>query len=157
MRADYLLTAKAIAENINLLPKGAPLDKTVDCGVIQVGCAARTGDSRRLQTLAERIVPAEQTLADSGASASAKAQAQEAKAKLEQQIDSITAHVDVYARFFAGERRPISNRRRCAGQNQRTKSPSCAPCSARYVQSSSRAPTNKCAGPCLLDDGRRRE
>jgi len=33
---DYRATAKAIAQNIGLLPHGAPDDKAVDCAVVRV-------------------------------------------------------------------------------------------------------------------------
>lgn len=33
---DYVKTAKAIAENIGLLPRDAPADKAVDCEIIRV-------------------------------------------------------------------------------------------------------------------------
>lgn len=37
---DYVKTAKAIAENIGLLPRGSPEAKAVDCAVVRVGCEA---------------------------------------------------------------------------------------------------------------------
>ena len=32
---DYVMTAKAIAENIGLLPRGSPAERAVDCAAIR--------------------------------------------------------------------------------------------------------------------------
>ena len=34
---DYVITAKAIAENIGIFPKGSPPQKAIDCAKIRVG------------------------------------------------------------------------------------------------------------------------
>jgi len=34
--ADYVKTAKAIAENIDIFPKGSPDSKAIDCSLLRV-------------------------------------------------------------------------------------------------------------------------
>lgn len=67
---DYVMTAKAIAENIGLLPRGSPAGKAVDCGVI-------------------REIDDKIQAAGSGTAAEAKHMGE---------LDALTAYADVYAR-----------------------------------------------------------
>ena len=82
---DYVKTAKAIAENIGLLPKGSPEDKAIDCALIR-----KYGNS--LTDLKKHIDDSDGKSKDDLNRLKAR------KAKLETELDEITAYTDVYAR-----------------------------------------------------------
>jgi len=79
---DYVKTAKAIAENIGLLPQGSPDAKAVDCQVIRdlaketeaVECKLDGADKETTKNLKEQM------------------------SKIDERLDAITAYADVYAR-----------------------------------------------------------
>jgi Ca2+-transporting ATPase len=83
---DYVKTAKAIAENIGLLPRGSPANKAVDCEVIR-----RYGD---------RLFAIERALKDekNPPPAADRENLKREEEKLQQELDAITAYADVYAR-----------------------------------------------------------
>ena len=72
---DYLLTARAIAENIGLLPKNSATDKALDCAIIR-----KFGDD----------IHALEDATDKASIAK--------KQQLESELDKITFNCDVYAR-----------------------------------------------------------
>jgi len=78
---DYLLTARAIAANINLIERDAQADKAIDCAAIR-------GLGDQLRVLEDKLERKQ------GDAASLNAQ----RAQLERQLDAITAQCDVYAR-----------------------------------------------------------
>jgi Ca2+-transporting ATPase len=77
---DYLITARAIAKNINLIEQTAGQDKSVDCAEIR-----EHGDVvRQIEDKIEKKTATQQDLAE--------------KKKREDILDSITVRCDVYAR-----------------------------------------------------------
>lgn len=80
---DYVKTAKAIAENIGILPKGSPEKKAIDCSVIRV-----IGD--KLEEVERELDAAEDN--------ATKAQLKVTRGQLLDELDAITAYADVYAR-----------------------------------------------------------
>jgi len=79
---DYVKTAKAIAENIGLLPRGSPADKAVDCDVIRAFAA-------QIDDMNDKIDAAEGLQ---------KRQFELELELINKRLDVVTAYADVYAR-----------------------------------------------------------
>jgi magnesium-transporting ATPase (P-type) len=88
---DYVKTAKAIAENINILPRNSPNSKAVDCAIVRVLGAQEDDLTDRLRALeaGERLPDDEPRR---------KKDIDPRLQEVRHQIDAITAHADVYAR-----------------------------------------------------------
>ncbi len=54
--SDHVITAKAIAENVQILPRGSPIDKAADCDIIRVCSLQRTETAEQRQQTAESRV-----------------------------------------------------------------------------------------------------